>query len=200
MSAIVTGGGSNNDSASTTRRNKAGSGGSSLASIHRPGLAIVGMSVPDVIVAVGGWSADCSLAGWQVDAYTPDEEEPTVLQIVGATPRRLDVLLKSRSRPDGVIAMAVGAEVFRRYPHLWERLSGWFARQLPALAVWGQPLPLTMIGQSHSTERPISTAAAAFKTLALKALESDAVATSTESVCSGVIHGVGARRPRARLG
>lgn len=188
------------DDKKTSTHRTSGSAGSAVGPARRPGLAIVGMSVADIVGSVGGWSVDCALAGWQVDAYLPVGENARALQIIGATPAPLDALLGSRTRPDGVTSIVVSVAVFHQHPELWERVMGWFPRHLTELAVWGDLLPLNMIERLHSVERPISNAAAAFKAFALQAAGSATPVARTESFSSRWNHRVGNTRPRARLG
>lgn len=166
----------------------------------RPRLAIVGTSVIDIVQSVGGLTVDYATSGWQVDAYTPMDENLRPLRILGARSIPYTDLIDAPVRPDDLTAMAVSVGICQQYPVFCQRLSQWFAGDLAELIVWGDPLPLSMGEYLHGVDRPISNAAVAFKKYALHASGVVSPVAPTESFCWGSQRWGRIRRLQAGLG
>lgn len=188
------------DTKSTPPRRRSAASDDTAPPVPRPRLAIVGTSVADVVRSAGGLSIDHALAGWQVDAYLPVDDDTTPLKIIGAAPIPLVEMIDCPMRPAHVTVIAVNVAVGEQYPLFWQKLVSWFARDLAELTVWGDPLPLNMIDHLHEVDLPISGAAVAFKTHALRASGADSAAGSTESFHWGSRRRARNSRPRTKLG
>ncbi len=137
------------------------------AARHR--LDVIAGSVPDVIRSAGGWLADRALAGWDVNVFVPDADDPAPLRILGVTPQRLTDAPAYRADPHRPTAVAVSADMMSTESTVCEHLADEIARDVPEVTVWGREVPPDMAERLQSVEHVPSNAARAFKRHAMRA-------------------------------
>ena len=136
----------------------------------RPRMALVGMSVGEVITSAGGWMFDHAMGGWDAYVAARDLKGARALRILGARCVDLDATLVAPGPGPWPQMLAVSAELYRVDRRVrdgvWETLN----RCGTTLTMWGPDCPVELEPRVHTTLYRISAAAGAFKPHALAAV------------------------------
>jgi hypothetical protein len=156
---------------------RAGSGGSDARRVRGDWvtvadyqLSVLATSVDDVVVNIGGWLCDMSLAGWSVTVTSCDASDERALRILGA--RVIANSSLSAALPRIVAntcgAMAISSSLLVDGPACHRQVDA--ALQASAHScIWGQPGPVSDVLDLRMTRYRPSAAALAFKAQALLA-------------------------------
>lgn len=132
-------------------------------------LAVLGLTVGEVVDSAGGWLFDRSLAGWDVTVAVSDLTQPVAVQILGAHAVDLGWVISlrdSNTRPD---AVAVSADLLECDERLRAALVESLENSVTEVWVWGGHRLAEFSGRVELTEHHLSRAAKAFKRTALAA-------------------------------
>jgi hypothetical protein len=132
-------------------------------------LTVVAASVAEVVGSAGGWLCDRARAGWDVNVVVADSHDARPLTILGASARGLDGELA-----EAVTSVAKGATLAIS-PQLLadERIRGHVVnlmkRGVADVMVWGGDWPTEFGKTRDRVDHTLSSAARAFKAMALGA-------------------------------
>lgn len=147
----------------------------------RPRLAVLGISMDDVVSAAGGAIFDLSMAGWEVTVVAGELDNPRPARILGAGAIDLDTAFGQRRvlQPQ---ALAISGALMAAEDRLRGRVQECLDRGTIEVSTWGQQYAGMTGDRAESTTHRLSHAARVFKQQALRVVrgEVDAVAP-TES-------------------
>jgi hypothetical protein len=131
-------------------------------------MTVVSNGVDDAVRSAGGWLCDRVRAGWHVTVVLPEGHDPRPLQILGirawTTEDFVGVIKATTPVALGISSGAVGDDV--RILKLIDRARD---RSLLEVTIWGDEVPLAAEGRVGAVEYRMSSAARAFKTVAIAA-------------------------------
>lgn len=136
----------------------------------RPRIALVGISVREVITLAGGWVFDHTMAGWNVYVVVHDLKGARALRILGAWCVELDAILAAPEHGPWPPILAVSTELFRLDRRVRDGVGETLNRGGTTLTMWGPDCPVELEPRVDATLYRISAAASAFKPCALAAL------------------------------
>lgn len=161
---------------------------SDQTNVSRYRLTVVAASAVDVVAAAGGWLCDRARAGWDVTVVVADADDARPLTILGATALGVDGELSDlsalsvlsdalRTVPKGG-TLAISAALLATDEGIRGRVLNIVARGIADVLVWGQNGPAEFGRDDDRVEHKLSSAARAFKAMALgaAAVPKDAVA------------------------
>jgi hypothetical protein len=152
----------------------------------RPRMALVGVSVREVVTSAGGWVFDHTMAGWDAYVVIDDVKGARALRILGA--RCVD---RSASFDAGEPGrwphmLMVSAELYRLDSRVRDGVWNILKHGGTALTMWGPNCPVELEPWVNTALYRISAAASAFKPCALAA----SGAASTSEASDEVFHTV----------
>jgi hypothetical protein len=109
---------------------------------------------------VGGWLYDQVKAGWRIDAYIADLDDPRPLQILGVTA----LSLTSGTSSLDATAVAVDADFLSSDAHMHQEISSILDHGRATVVVYGASRPDVLDQQFGEMTHRLSSAASVFKT------------------------------------
>jgi hypothetical protein len=133
-------------------------------------LTVVASSMVDVVGSAGGWLCDRARAGWDVNVVLADAQDARPLTILGATALGVDGELSDVVR---VVSyggtLAISAQVLATDERVRGHVVNILKRRVADVTVWGRDWPSGFGREGDRVEHKLSSAARAFKALALGA-------------------------------
>jgi hypothetical protein len=132
-------------------------------------LTVVASSMTDVVGSAGGWLCDRARAGWDVNVVLAAPHDARPLTILGATARDLDGELADAVRAVSYGGtLVVSASLLLADEQIRAEVLNLLKRGVADVIVWGD-WPTEFGREGERVEHKLSSAARAFKTLALGA-------------------------------
>ncbi|MQY18848.1 hypothetical protein [Nocardia macrotermitis] len=132
-------------------------------------LAVVASDAAAAVRHVGGWIYDRTMAGWEVTAMLADTSDVRPLRILGAVVLDLEDSLASPVHDIWPHAVAVAPEMIESDPRVRQGVLDSLQQRRTEIALWGAQLPADLDGRLEPAHHRLSTAARAFKGVALAA-------------------------------
>jgi hypothetical protein len=137
-------------------------------------LDVFGVDVANLVQSVGGWLYDQVKAGWRIDAYIADLDDPRPLQILGVTA----LSLTSGTSSLDATAVAVDADFLSSDAHMHQEISSILDHGRATVVVYGASRPDVLDQQFGEMTHRLSSAASVFKTHAALAAAIPAPSTT----------------------
>jgi hypothetical protein len=144
----------------------------SASRVLRYQLNVLAGSAEDVVQSAGGWLFDRARAGWDVNVMLADRGDPRPLSILGATALDLNEGSLSMIRSASPVgALAVSADLLGVDRRVRDEVVRLLKRGLIEVTVWGSRWPAELGRQADAVDHRVSSAARAFKSHALAAVD-----------------------------
>jgi hypothetical protein len=148
----------------------------------RPRMALVGVSVREVVTSAGGWVFDHTMAGWDAYVAVCDLEGARALRILGA--RCVERGASHDAGEPGPLPhmLLVSAELYRLDSRVRDGVWNIVRHGGTALTMWGSDCPVELERWVSTALYRISAAASAFKPLALAASGAGSTSEASDEV------------------